>query len=364
MNRTLKAFIRKELAQTLRDVRMRGVLFVMPMVQMAVFGLALSSEVRNIRLAVLSRPGDAAMSRLAQRFYSSGWFIPAEGKEPFEAIQTNKADAVLVAPRHGLAPALTRVEGDVQLLVDASNATKARAVESYAKSIWLKFLQDEGYQDASSSPVSLDVRVLYNPGMESSLFMVPGVMSMILCLVTIVLTSMSLAKEREMGTFETIISAPLDNWEILLGKTLPYILLGLVDAVLVVTAGVVLFDVPVQGPLWMLALSCVVFVVTTVSVGTLISTVALSQQQAMMGSFLFLFPATLMSGLMFPVENMPVAISWAAYLNPLMYFVVLMRNILLKGGDAWVFEKNITVLAFMAVVTAALSFKRFRQTLN
>jgi ABC-2 type transport system permease protein len=212
--------------------------------------------------------------------------------------------------------------------------------------------------------LSLDVRVLYNPAMESSLFMVPAVMGMILCLVTIVLTSMSLAKERELGTFESIVSAPLENWEILLGKTLPYFLLGLVDALLVIAAGAFLFDVPVRGPLWLLAVSCVVFVTTTVSVGILISTIAAGQQQAMMGSFLFLFTAMLLSGMMFPVENMPPALRWAAYLDPLKYFITLMRHLLLKGGDARVVLGNLSALILMAAAVAALSARRFHQTLN
>lgn len=364
MNPTLKAFVRKEFAQTLRDVRMRMVLFVMPMVQMTVFGLALSTEISGIRLAVFRDPGDRAMARLADRFYASGWFIPASDADPFASIQSGRADAALVAPRRGLAQDSEREAAGVQLLIDSSNATKARSIEAYAKSIWLQFLKDEGRGAPDRAGLNLDVRVLYNPSMRSAVFLVPGVMGMILCLITIILTSMSLARERESGTLETIIAAPLDNAEILLGKTLPYILLGMIDAALVVLAGVVIFDVPLRGPLWMLAASSFVFVVTTVSVGTLISTISQNQQQAMMGSFLFLFPATLMSGIMFPVENMPPAIAWVAYLDPLKYFVTLMRNIMLKGGDPWVVGSNLAILALMASATAALSYKRFRQTLN
>jgi len=364
MNLTLKAFVRKEFAQTLRDVRMRMVLFVMPVIQMTVFGLALSTEIRGIRLAVFGQPGDRAMARLAGRFYASGWFVPASGEDPFAAIQAGRADASLAAPAGGLAKSLGRGPAGIQLLIDATNAAKARSVEAYAKSIWLRFLKDEGGPVEERGRLALDVRVLYNPSLESSVFLVPGVMGMILCLITIILTSMSLAKERESGTFETIISAPLENGEILLGKTLPYILLGMADALLVVTAGVVLFAVPLRGPLWMLAAASFAFVVTTVSVGTLISTIAETQQQAMMGSFLFLFPAVLMSGIMFPVENMPPAIAWVAYLDPLRYFVTLLRNIMLKGGDPWVVGSNLLVLVLMAAFTAGLGYKRFRQTLN
>lgn len=367
MRRALLAFVRKELAQTLRDPRMRVVLFVLPMVQMTVFGLAISTEVRGIRLAVVHRPGDAAARALAERFHASGWFLPVDpqGREPFSLVESGAADAVLVAPPEGLSRALGRGGAAVQLLIEATNATKARAVESYAAAILARPGPAAARELGAPPPgPRLEVRVLYNPSMESSLFMVPGVMGMIVCIVTIMLTSMSLAKERETGTFETIISAPLHDGEILLGKTLPYVLLGVLDTALVFGAGTLLFGVPLKGPVWMLGAAALAFVGTTVGIGTLISTVSRTQQQAMMGSFLFLFPATLMSGIMFPLENMPPAIIGVAYLNPLKYFVVLMRNITLKGGDPQVFASNVAVLLLMMAAVASLSYRRFRQTLD
>ena len=366
INPTLRAFIRKELRQTLRDVRMRVLLFGAPVIQMTVFGLALSTEIKNIKLAVFSRPDDAACERLAGGFYSSGWFKPAvfgASEDPYELIDSGRADAVLIAPKDGLGRALGRGGAKLQLLVDASNATKGRIVEAYARSVLASFLARE-YGAGPPAPVSFDVRVLYNPAMESALFLVPGVMSMVICLITIILTAMSLTREREMGTFETIVSAPLTNGEILLGKTLPFILLGLAVAALVMTAAWLVFGVPVRGPLWQFGAAAFVFVVTTVSIGTSISSIARSQQQAMLGGFMFLFPAILMSGVMYPVENMPPAIIAAAYLDPLMYFLRLLRNIMLKGGDIHVFLANVGALALMAAAAAGLAYNRFRQTLN
>ena len=366
MNRTILAFIRKELSQSLRDPRMRLVIFVLPMIQMTVFGLAISTEIRGIRLAAVHSPRDAAARQLADRFYASGWFVPvASGADPYRLIASGQADAVLVAPTGGLTKAMGRGPARLQLLVNATNATKARSIESYAAAVVAQATAPSRRPEEESPPgIGLDVRVLYNPAMESSLFMVPGVMGLILCLLTIILTSMSLAKEKELGTFETILAAPLETWEILLGKTIPYFFLGLADAVLILTAAVVIFSVPIQGPLWMLALAIVVFVITTVGVGTLVSTISANQQQAMMGSFLFLFPAVLMSGLMFPIENMPPAIMWVAQLNPLKYFVTLMRDIMLKGGNGQVFAYNLSVLVFMAVAVGATSYRRFHQRLN
>ncbi len=366
MNLTLKAFVKKELTQALRDVRMRALMFGAPIIQLTIFGLALSTEIKNIKLAVFSGPGDAMFGRVADGFYSSGWFLRAghaPGEDPYELIASGRADAALIAPAAGLARSAERGGGRMQLLVDATNATKARAVEAYARNIIAAQAARE-YGARDDAALKFDVRVLYNPAMESSMFLVPGVMGMLVCLITIILTAMSLTREKEMGTFETIVSAPLSNAEVLLGKTVPYILLGLADAALVVAAGYLIFGVPVRGPLWQLGLAALALVVTTVSIGTFISTVARNQQQAMLGGFMFLFPAILMSGIMYPVENMPRAVIAAAYLDPLMYFVRLIRNIMLKGGDVHVLWANLGALGLMALLAAGLAYKRFRQTLN
>ncbi|MBI5243087.1 MAG: ABC transporter permease [Elusimicrobia bacterium] len=357
MNTTL-AFIRKELAQAVRDKRMRVILFVLPVLQLTVFGLAISTEVRNIRLGADYAPGDFLARQTAERFYASGWFVPAQGAgwEPFERVRSGAADAMLIAPAGGLSRAAQRGRGSLQLLVDASNAFKARSVERYALAILSR--------GSGPAPISLDVRVLYNPAMESAVFMVPGVMAMVLCLVTIILTSMSMARERESGTLETILAAPVSEREILLGKTAPYLLLGMADALLIGAAAVIIFDVPMRGSWLVLFFAAFVFVCTTVSVGTLISTLAANQQQAMLGAFLFLFPAVMMSGLMFPVESMPLLIRAAAYLDPLKYFVALLRNVMLKGGDPRVVGMNLAALAAMAAFMVWLSARRFKRTLN
>jgi len=187
---------------------------------------------------------------------------------------------------------------------------------------------------------------------------------MLLCIITVLLTSMSLVREKELGTFETLISAPVKNWEILLGKTLPFMLLSMVVVHLILLAAIVIFGLPMRGAYWKFLLAAFLFVCTTVSVGTLISTIARRQQQAMMATFLFLFPAIMLSGMMFPIENMPEGLILVAYLNPLKYMLTLLRNILLKGGDDWVFWTNLAALFLIALVAVGASFNRFRQTLN
>ena len=188
-------------------------------------------------------------------------------------------------------------------------------------------------------------------------------MGIIVCVLTTILTSISMSKEKEQGTFELLISAPIKPWEILIGKTIPYFILGLVDVILIILAAMLIFGVPLRGPAWALGIAAIFFTITTVNIGMLISTFAKNQQQAMMGTFMFLFPAILLSGVMSPVENMPMALQVAAYCNPLMYFVELARLIMLKGENMAMVFQYTGILAMISVVTISITFKRFKLTL-
>ncbi len=365
MKQTLMGFIIKELTQTLRDPKMRVVLFLIPMFQMMVFGLAISTEVKNIRLATVFSPSDTVTREVARKAYASGWFVPVGVQEtdPYEILRSNQADAVLIAPGEGAARAQGRGKPSMQLLIDATNVIRAQSVENYLRGVIAQVIADRGLS-VSPQTVVFDVRVLYNPGMESAMFMVPGVMSLIVCVVTILLTSMSMAREREMGTFEMIISAPVTRTEVLLGKTIPFILLGVVNILLILGVAIFAFGVPMRGGIPEFGAAALVFVITTVSIGTLISTFSANQQQAMMGGFIFLFAATLLSGILFPLDNMPLPLLGLSYLNPLRYFVILLRNIMLKGGDPAVVWSNVAALASIGLASISLAFARFRATLQ
>ncbi len=365
MNQTLKGFIVKELTQTLRDPKMRVVLFLIPMFQMMVFGLAISTEVKNIRLTTVSSPNDVLTQEVARKAYASGWFVPVNvhGVDPYELLRSNQTDAVLIAPGEGASRAQGRGKPSMQLLIDATNVIRAQSVENYLRGVITQVTADRGLT-FSPQAVSFDIRVLYNPGMESAMFMVPGVMSLIVCVVTILLTSMSMAREREMGTFEMIISAPVTRTEVLLGKTVPFILLGIVNILLILGVAVFAFGVPMRGGIAEFGAAALVFVITTVSIGTLISTFSANQQQAMMGGFIFLFAATLLSGILFPLDNMPVPLLALSYMNPLRYFVILLRNIMLKGGEPAVIWSNVSALAAIGIASLSLAFARFRATLQ
>lgn len=368
---TILGFLKKEFAQVLRDPKMRIILLVLPLMQMMVFGLAISTEVRNIKLGTIYNPNDSVFRRIEERSFSSKWFIPARGRgtintlnaDPNEQIRSGRADVVLISPPGGLTKALARGEGQVQLLIDATNVIRAQSIERYMSSIINEVLRDE-FHVTATTPITFDVRILYNPALESAIFMVPGTMAMILCIVTILLTSMSIAREKEMGTFEMIISAPVKTWEVLLGKTIPFVIIGLINASTIYLLAFIVFKVPMKGHIWQLGISTLAFIVTTVSIGTLISTFAKNQQQAMMGGFIFLFLSNLLAGIMFPIDNMPFMMKVAAYSNPMTYFVKLLRNIMLKGGSSELVWTYVGILMVMAIVTATVSYKRFHHTLD
>ncbi|MDD5305074.1 MAG: ABC transporter permease [Elusimicrobia bacterium] len=364
MNPTIIGFIRKELVQTLRDPRARGMLFIMPVVQLIIFGVALSSEIRNVRLAVAARPDDAFSRRLADRFYASGWFIPAAPGEgdPFDWVRSGRAEAVLVAPPEGAARAMARGQASYQLLVDSLNSVRARGVETYAQAVLNEHLRDERLSP-DDPPFRFSTRVLYNPTGDTAIFMIPGTLCLMLCLTTIILTNLSMAGERERGTLETLLAAPIAPWEVLVGKTVPFVLLGMIDLPLVLIVASAL-GVPIRGPLWLISLSTLVFVCTTVSAGFLISSYAKDQQQAMLGGFLFIFPSIQLSGVIFPIENMPKWLSWIAWFNPLRYFVIVIRHLLLKGGDLGAVLPNLAAMAALGAVALYWAGRRFRQTLN
>ena len=367
INVTLRGFVKKELIQALRDPRMKFILFVTPIIQMGLFGYAISNEVKNIRLAVVMDSKDAVLRDVYERAIQGGWFVPARAsgalaQEPFELIRANVADAVLVPPPGGFTRALGRGDAPLQLLVDATNVTQAQSVEGYMSSIVSEAVAAGGYP-LPRPPISFDLRVLFNPSLDTSIFMVPGVMTMLMVLTTFVLTNISIVREKELGTFEMLISAPVSKGEVIFGKTVPFIVIGMTNLPLILSVAVFVFHVPMRGSILALIAATFAFVCTTVAMGTLVSTFCANQQQASMGGFLFMFPAIMFSGLIFPIENMPLGVRWMAFIDPLAHYLSLLRSIMLKGGDARTLAEHLAALAALALVSGWFSFKRFSTTL-
>ena len=355
---TIKGFVKKEFAQVLRDKRMRIVLFVLPMIQMMVFAVAISTEVRNIKLGLQFHPNDIEFVAMAQHLEQSGWFIVVPmkfGDTGDRLLREGKLDAVLSAPLDGVERDSERFNRGFQLIVDGTNIIRAQAVERYVNSVISTFKHPEVKQQ-----IEFSIRTLYNPEMRSPYFLIPGTMAMIVGLVTVLLTSMSLSREKEMGTLEMILVSPVTRVEVILGKTIPFIILGLINAFSILFLAIVIFRIPMQGSYFLLFLSALLFVFATVNVGTFISTFAKNQQQAMLGGFIFLFVANLLAGIMFPIDNMPAIIKGIVYLNPLKFFVDLLRGIMLKNAPLNAMIFNLFLLFSIGLGFALMSYRRLR----
>lgn len=365
---TILGFLRKEFRQALRDPKMRALLLVAPIIQMTIFGLALVSEVKHISFFTQVAMNDPLLEEIQRDAIASGWFDasqddPQIASDPVDAMRANRTELVLAAPPGGVTSSTARGEGRVQALIDSVNLIRARSLEFYLSAIVAKVLQ-QNVSTPKPPLISMSSRVLYNPTMETAYYLVPGVMCMLICIITISLTSMSIAKEKEMGTFETIIATPVATTEVMIGKTFPFIIIGGLNVPLIMAIAILGFHVPMRGSYLVLTACTIFFLLTTVSIGTLISTICRTQQQAMMASFLFLMPAIMLSGIVFPTDNMPQALQAIVFLDPLKYFITLLRNIMLKGGDSQVVVQNIAALAGITVACMVLAFKRFRLNLS
>lgn len=371
----IKEMLIKEFIQIFRDPKMKGVIFMMPIIQVLVFGYAVTTDVKHIATAVYDRDNSRASRELVARFVESGYF------DVIEYVDSDSRAAKLID--QSVVSTVLRInkgfENDlrggrtarIQVIVDGSDSNTAGIVLSYSSAIALRFSQKvlitrfTRVRGVFNKPghVEMQTRAWFNENLESRNFYVPGVIAIIVMLITLMLTSMAVVREKEIGTMEQIIVTPITPAEFILGKTLPFALIGFVDVIVITLIGVFWFEVPIRGNLLLLFLSTGLYLMTTLGVGLLISTVSQTQQQAMMSTFFFYFPAVLLSGFMFPIANMPEIVQWLTYLNPLRYFLVIIRGIFLKGVGTAILWPQMTALAVMGVITLWLASKRFRKTL-
>ena len=259
----------------------------------------------------------------------------------------------------------------LQILVDGTDSNTAGIVLGYSARITGQFSQEilnaqmRRLAGSTRQPgqIELQTRAWFNENLESRNFFVPGVIAMIVTLVTLLLTSMAVVREKEIGTMEQIMVTPITRAEFILGKTLPFALFSFVDVILITLVGVLWFGVPIRGSLVLLLFATALYLLTTLGIGLLISTVSQTQQQAMMTTFFFFMPAVLLSGFMFPVANMPKVVQWLTYLNPFRYFLVIIRGIFLKGVGPGILWPQMLALAVMGPITLWLTSRRFRKTL-
>ncbi len=374
----IKALLHKEIRQALRDRRMRIIIFVAPLIELFLFGYAVNTDVRNIRTVVCDRSNTSISRGLADAFQASGYFrIIQRIRDPRAAeplVDKGEAQVVLVIPedfsrnlRRGRTAAL-------QMIVEGTDSIVASNAISYGNMIITAHLQKLAKHPPSSAVgiktierlprVKPEARVWFNPDLKSRNFFVPGVIALLLTLVSLILTSFSIVREWEVGTMEQLIVTPLRPIELIVGKTTPFFLVGLIDLILIFLVGTLWFQIPFRGNIFLLAFSAVLYLINALSIGILISTISRTQQQALMGVFFYLNPSMLFSGFVFPIYNIPLLLRWIAYINPLTYFLIIVRGIFLKGVGITVLWPQFLFLAIIGPILLGISIKRFHKKLD
>ena len=366
----IKRMVIKEFIQILRDKRMKAVVFVVPVVQLIVFGYAVTTDVNNVRTVVYDPDKSFESRELVRRMESSGYFEVVRRVERPDEIGPllDSGDAlVAVSFDERFSRDLRKgVPTSVQLLFDGSDSNTAMVAMNYAGTIVARYAREMGGKKIGVISPNIDyrVRAWYNPDLRSKNYNVPGVIAIMIMLICLLLTAMAVVRERESGTMEQLMVTPLRPVELILGKTIPFAIIGFFDMVIVTIAGVFWFSIPIAGSFGLLALCTVIYLFSILGSGLFISTVSKTQQQALMASFLFFMPAILLSGLMFPIENMPVIIQYSTYLNPLRYFLIIIRGIFLKGDGIAILWPQIASLLVLGLLVLGLSVTRFKKKLG
>jgi len=358
-------FVKKEFFHIFRDVQTMLVLFGIPIAQLLIFGYAVTNEIKDIKIAIYDQSKDNVTLQISNKIISSGYFILEKNLDHISNIEDifKKGDVKeVIVFEPDFAKKLQR-DGvaNVQLIADASDANTANLIVNYTSRILMDYIQKENQLINQPLQIDTEVRMVFNEGLKSVYMFVPGTMALILMLVSAMMTSISIAREKEMGTMEVLLVSPLKPAQIIVGKVIPYVTLAFVNAISIILIGYFVFGMPLKGSIWLLLLESFLFISMALSLGIFISTMAKSQQVAMFISiFALMLPTLLLSGFIFPIENMPVLLQWISHLMPPKYFIIIVKNIMLKGTGFMYIWKETLILTGMMLFFIALSVKKFK----
>ncbi len=372
----LKAIILKEFRQTFRDPRMRTMMLVAPFMQMLIFGYAATTDVNHVPTAIYDLDNTFQSRDLIRAFNSSKYFtvkryIYNDGEQN-DLIDKSIVSTVIRINRGFAQDVLANRPAQVQIIVDGTDSNIAAVVLGYVANIIQRYSRDLTSQHIEAvlnrvgpvAAVDLRTRAWFNENLLSRNFYIPGVIALIVSLMSLMLTSMAIVREKEIGTIEQLIVSPLTPAELIIGKLIPFAGIAIMEALFVTTVGVLWFNIPLRGSIPLLLGSTIIYLLITLGAGLLISTISSTQQQAMMTVFLFFLPLNLLSGFIFPIYNMPSLIQYITYLNPLRYYVVILRGVFLKGVGLSILWPQILALLIMGVVILTISSLRFHQSLG
>ncbi|NEV61024.1 ABC transporter permease [Thiorhodococcus minor] len=359
----------KELLALLKDKRSRFVVVVPPFIQLLVFGYAASFDLNHIPYAVYDRDGGYAARELLAHFEGAPSFqlVSSIRRQEEIAALIDRRDALLVIqiPPGFTADLVSGRTAPAQILIDGRNSNSAQVVQTYVSRILAGFNQDwVARHQLQGMPVSLVTRAWYNPNLESRWFFVSGLVGLLTLVVTMMVTALSVAREREQGTFDQLLVTPLRPFEILIGKAMPGVLIGALEASLVVTLAVFWFGVPLTGGLGVLYCGIFLFVLAAVGVGLMISSLAATLQQALLGAFLFMVPAVILSGFATPIDNMPAAVQLLTLVDPLRYYLLILRSVFLEGAGFELLLHQMWPLGLIALATLSAASWLFRHRMT
>lgn len=369
MVRRVFALMVKEFLAILKDPKSRRVLIVPPIVQLLVFGYAATYDLNNVPFAVYDEDQSAASVDLVSRFAGSPAFrldqdVRSQGQVA-QIINTKQALLVLHVGPDFSRDLYSGRGASVQVIVDGRNSNTAMLAANYAQTIIMGFNQDwAASHGLPGPPASLEVRSWFNPNLESRWFFIPGIVGLLTLVITMLVTALSVAREREQGTFDQLLVTPLSPVEMVLGKALPGFVIGYAEASLIIAVAVFWFQVPLLGKLAVLYAGLGLFLFSSIGVGLMISSLAVTQQQGLLGGFLFLVPAITLSGFATAIANMPTVLQWLTYLNPLRYFMVILRGVFLEGASAGVLFPQFWPMALIGLAAMVFAGWLFRHRMN
>jgi ABC-type multidrug transport system, permease component len=358
-------FVVKEFYHIFRDKRTMLVLFGMPIAQLLLFGFVITNEIKDIKIAILDHSKDNVTRDLSLKLLSSGYFKLDDYLTSSSQIEAafRKGDVKeVIVFEQGFAEKLTKQGvAHIQILADASDANTANLVSNYTSAIVMDYVKKMNISVSTPMQIVPEVRMMFNEQLKGVYMFVPGIMAMILMLISALLTSISIVREKELGTMEVLLVSPLRPIQIIIGKVTPYILLSLVNAITIIVLGNLVFGMPVQGSTLLLLGETILFIIMALSLGILISTATNSQQTAMFISMLALMlPTILLSGFIFPISNMPGILQVLCQIIPPRWFIVIIKNIMLKGTGFYYVWFETLVLAIMTVFFIFVSYKKFK----
>ena len=372
----LMSLIRKEFIQIMRDPRTLAIIFVMPVLMLFLLGFAATNDVRNIDLVVFDQDQSPASRRLLEAYKQADYFrisrTVSSEEEMRALIDNNTARAGIIIPA-GYGRAVTGdSSAQVAFVLDGSDPTVASTAlaaatmigQTQSTNLQVQRLERRGMGSLVKAPIDVRTLVWYNPGLVSAYFMVPAMIGMILQYLGTMLTATAIVRERERGTIEQLIVTPLRSQELVIGKLTPYVLLTFLDVIEVLIVGVLLFRMPINGDLMLLLILTSLFMITTLGIGLFISTIAKTQQEAMLTTMFTLLPSIFLSGFFFPLAAMPVWLQALSYVIPLRYFLIIARGIVIKGVGLEALWSEVATLAFFAVLVMTAAAARFKKSLD